>query len=272
MTAFRRTGRALGTCALAAGIALGSAGPAAAQEDVWTPGPQFADDAESIEQVELTELFNRLEAGEISAQTYAAAAGSAESMRPVPVPTPPQQRTLRLKHKGQAKSYWCGPAAGAMIVDSIFGGPIKSKYNGAGFGQASFAGPAHMETERHGKTAWDSGLFARGVNRWIGANHYQQVDSPSVATMRGALRSSIGLGGRPVAADTVEFAGGKHYNGHPTNQTIGHWIVAFGYEDGGAKVKFADPSTTVWSGVSPKFKANTKYFTNTFLQSNGIAY
>jgi hypothetical protein len=195
----------------------------------------------------------------------------AASLPPDIPPPPPSARTLTLTHYAQAKSYWCGPATGAMLVKIINGGKV-SHYNGASFTQGHFAGPDHMNTEAAGATTWGSGNFTRGVNRWLGTSYYQQVHAPSGSTMASALRSTIGTNGRPVAADTVEFAGGNHYNGHPVGSTIGHWILAYGYYNSGENIRFADPSTSVWSGVAKTFTADTSTFTSRYLQSNGVAY
>lgn len=202
--------------------------------------------------------------------SFALAAPASAAMMPADPPGIPTSKSLNLTHYAQEKGYWCGPAAGKMIIKMLKGGG-PSAYNGATFTQTHFAGADHMRTEINGATTWSSGDFVRGVNRWLGQSWYQQTNSPSAATVKSALRSNIGSLGRPVAADTVEFAGGKHYNGHP-DQTIGHWIVAYGYSNSGDTVKFADPATSVWSGVNATFSADTSTFTNNYLQSNGIAY
>jgi hypothetical protein len=290
-----RPRRIASAAVLALALSAGIATPAMAASggtggDVSAPGAQFAGNQASIDQLQLTTLFTKMEQGKISAATYAAAKRSYDAQNatatkstttrqsvspmilpPDVPPPPPAQRTLTHTYYAQEKGYWCGPATGKMAV-KIIAGSITSRYNGAAFAQSSVAGPAHMQTESAGATTWGSGNFVRGVNRWLGRSLYQQVDSPSASTVRSALRTSIGTNGDPVAADTVEFAGGLHYNGHPTNQTIGHWILAYAYEDSGATVKFLDPSTSVWSGVNSAFTANTDTFTGRYLQSNGIAY
>jgi len=112
----------------------------------------------------------------------------------------------------------------------------------------------------------------RGVNRWRGSNYYVQVDRPTAALMKSALRQSIGSNGMPLAADTVEEAEELHYNRHPAGKEIGHWILAYGYTNSGATVRFADPSTTVWTQASKTFSAATSTFTPKYLEYNGIAY
>lgn len=71
---------------------------------------------------------------------------------------------------------------------------------------------------------------------------------------------------------TVELAGGAHYNGHP-NRTIGHWVAAYGYSSNAAIGSFADPSTSVWAGVSARFNFSTGIFRDNWLANgNGVVY
>ncbi|KUL42470.1 C39 family peptidase [Actinoplanes awajinensis] len=178
-------------------------------------------------------------------------------------------KKLSLKQYGQAKGYWCGPASGFMMLKFLKAG--KSKYNDAKLSQKALATSAHMSTEANHGTAWDSKKFTTGLNRWRGNSFYVQVKKPSAATTRGAFTMSI-RNNVPIAGDTVEFSGGAHYNNHPRNKTIGHWIVGYGHANNGKTAFWADPSTTVWRGVSAKFSYSTNSFSSKFLQSNGIVY
>lgn len=183
----------------------------------------------------------------------------------------PASKTLSLTHYGQSKGYYCGPATGMMMVKMI-DGAITSRYNGKSFSQVNLADGSHMATDANGATTWGSGRFVRGLNRWRGDSYYSQVDSPSADVLTGGLVYSLGLNSRPAAADTVEFGGGRHYNGHPVSKTIGHWITAYGYTDYGSTSKWADPATTVWTGVARTFTASTGAFANQYLQTNGVVY
>ncbi|MGW1769638.1 hypothetical protein ACWCQL_37040 [Streptomyces sp. NPDC002073] len=182
----------------------------------------------------------------------------------------PSSRTLPLTHYGQINGYFCGPATGLMVV-KMADGSIRSKYNRNAFSQSSMGNSAHMDTARAGRTDWAAKQFVRGVNRWRGEPYYVQVPRPTASRAMSALKHDIGNNSVPIAADTVEFAGGLHYNGHPRHLTIGHWIAAYGYTNGGASSKWADPSTTIWSSARPTFNQNTSYFVNTHLQTNGYA-
>ncbi|MEU8371960.1 hypothetical protein AB0C22_02425 [Micromonospora sp. NPDC048894] len=186
--------------------------------------------------------------------------------------TAASSRILGLSQTGQSKGYYCGPASGYMILRYLHGTGFKSKYNGASLSQPNLATSSHMATEANGATTWTSKRFATGINRWRGFNWYVQVPKPSGSLLVAVFAHSIGGNGMPIGADTVEFAGGSHYNGHPTNKTIGHWIVGFGYTASGQTSSWADPATTVWSATKPSFSYSTSSFATRFLQSNGIVY
>ncbi|MER6916460.1 hypothetical protein ABT354_32780 [Streptomyces sp. NPDC000594] len=183
----------------------------------------------------------------------------------------PKERTLKLTHYAQKNNFFCGPATGIMMV-KMADGKIRSKYNRNKFNQTNMGNRSHMDTARAGLTDWTTKQFERGIDRWRGENWYVQVPSPSGKQAVKTMRHSIGNNGMPIAADTVEFRNGPHYNSHPRNLTIGHWITAYGYTSKGSKSKWADPSTSVWQGVKKKFTAGTKGFADTYLQSNGYVY
>lgn len=184
----------------------------------------------------------------------------------------PAAKTLALTQFGQATNYFCGPAAGYMVIRYLHGSSFASRHNGASLSQANLATDSHMRTAVTGSTDWGTGNWVRGVNRWRGSTWYVQVNAPSGSLLTSVATHSIRWNGMPFAADTVELQGGVHYNGHPVNRTIGHWIVAYGYSSSGATTSWADPATTVWSGVNPKFSYTTALFASRFLWTNGIAY
>lgn len=112
------------------------------------------------------------------------------------------------------------------------------------------------------------------MNKWrqgSSTGYYVDDGAPSATEFKSHLVYDAD-NNYPLGADTVEMAGGVHYNGHPSNQTIGHWIVGKGYYNYGDGSYFADPATTVWSTVSPEFSYATSTFTNRFLQSNGVTW
>lgn len=75
-----------------------------------------------------------------------------------------------------------------------------------------------------------------------------------------------------IAADTYEVAGGRHYNGHPGDREIGHWIAGYGYASSGATSYWADPSTSYYPNASKTFTAATDDFAYQYLWLNGVMY
>lgn len=184
-------------------------------------------------------------------------------------------KVLSVAHYAQTRNYYCGPASGRMILRYLGAGP--SNFDGKTQTQAHIANSNHMKTSINGVTKWSTGRFRLGLNRWLDGKEtlrYFYVDqaSPSATQFKNSLISDVNSG-HPFGADTVEFASSSvRYNHHPTGQTIGHWIVAHGYSNSGGTTYFADPSTSVWANVKPKFTYNTANFVNTFLDTNGITW
>lgn len=172
-------------------------------------------------------------------------------------------------HVAQSKGYYCGPASGYMILKYF--GMNTSQYNGAALSQAALATSSHMNTDVAGATTWTSSRFTIGLNRWAGRNMYYQMNAPSITSVKSSLRNNIGTSNRPMAADTVEFQGGYHYNGHP-DRTIGHWIVARGYGNDAATSYWIDPATSYYPNAQAYFAHDTGTFTTRYLQSNGIVF
>lgn len=159
-----------------------------------------------------------------------------------------------------------------MILKFLGGG--RSQADNSALGQPALANNNHMQTDMYGKTEWWRGRFPVALNLWrtgSASGLYAQVDAPSATKFRNGLGLDID-NNIPMAADTVEFEGGAHYNGHPSNQRIGHWLVVGGYVNNGDDTKFWDSSTSIWGQAQPTFYHPTNSFVNTYLQNNGIAW
>lgn len=123
----------------------------------------------------------------------------------------------------------------------------------------------------------------KGLNRWMSGRsrgYFQQHANPTARRFKKALRYSIDHG-HPFAGSTIEFAGTltnprPHYNGHPPDKTIGHWIVARGYSKGTRRSHFLDPAAksralSSYTG-SKRFTMKSKRLARTFLRpGHGIA-
>ena len=183
----------------------------------------------------------------------------------------PASRTLSITHTAQSKSYFCGPATAMMILREE-GLTTSRDGKGRSLTQANLALTDYLSTEANGATNWVGLHMPNGLNKWSGNNWYLAQQSPTGGQFQGALLNTLGVNGKGVAVDTVERAGGAHYNGHPADRLIGHWMMAYGYSSSGAKVNFADPSTSFYPNATKTFSVSTNSFTTTYLQDNGIVY
>lgn len=184
---------------------------------------------------------------------------------------------LNITQVPQSKGYYCGPAVGVEMIKAPLWDGMKSKADGSSISQSAMANSKHMKTEDYDVTSWASRNFVNGINAWTGKtkNTYYQYTAPTAAEVTVAITESL-TAGIPVAADTVEFAGGLHYNGHP-DRKIGHWIVAYYFEGSGAYTSWVDSTAnssavTGFGNAQPKFKYATASFATRFLKTNGIAY
>ncbi len=175
----------------------------------------------------------------------------------------------------QSKSYYCGPAAGFMILKTPKFKGAKSVADGKALSQSNLAGSGYMMTDSRGATTWASKSFVAALNEWTGANPktWYQVNAPTVTRVASIATFNIDLG-YAFAVDTVEFQGGTHYNGHP-NRTLGHWLAGYRYSASGDTLYFADPaanapSLTGFGATKPTFSHAASTFTSRYLQSNGI--
>ncbi|MGQ0464643.1 MAG: C39 family peptidase [Sporichthyaceae bacterium] len=183
-------------------------------------------------------------------------------------------KSLSVAHVAQSNSFYCGPASGYMVLKTL--GRTYSAYSPGNMldGQKDLAHSWYMQTDDLGKTPWAQHLWRIGVNRWnTGADTGWYVDlaTPTTAEFKANLLFDIDWD-HPFGVSTVEYKGGVHYNGHPADRLIGHWITAQGYSDGGNTASFDDPATSVWSGVSANFTYSSSSFTTRFLQTNGITW
>ncbi|MDQ1293625.1 MAG: hypothetical protein QG608_1506 [Actinomycetota bacterium] len=188
------------------------------------------------------------------------------------------RRVRGVAHHAQVRSYYCGPAAAYSIIEYVRGTKKKSAWDGRRLSQTNLARSPYLNTDARRATPWSAGRMKVTLNRWIsGSNKGWYVDkaSPTPAEFKKALAWNIDRR-RPFAVDAVEMRGNKHYNGHPVNQTIGHWLVVRGYSGSGAVAHFVDPlarsSAVGWSNPRPYFTGTPTAFTKNFLQSNGMTW
>lgn len=180
-------------------------------------------------------------------------------------------RNLHAPWYAQTTSFYCGPASGASLLKTK--GNTTSKNEGWAISQSKLALNAYMKTDHDRATKWAGGNYANAINKWRegrAAGYYMQVNRPAGTVFKNAAVYSIDKA-MPLAADTVELAGGVHYNNHP-NRTIGHWILAYAYDTSGARVTFTDSSKPSFPDAAPRFSASSVSFANNWLKSNGVVY
>lgn len=250
----------------------------ATARDVSGAGDQVpeVEQKRATSKMDLAAAYVAMRDGEVSAADYAKTVASSDPIFEAETPSGVGQQAttnvLRLRTYRQINNFFCGPATGKMILKYLKEG--RSAVNGAYQDQDHIGGASHMRTWQNRVTSWTSGNFRKGLNLWRSAvpdGYYVDLDSPTVSQFVNALRYDIDLG-FPFGADTVEFAGGIHYNNHPTDRLIGHWIEVHGYYDSAARTRFADGSRSVWPDVNPHFTYDTSLFVQRFLGSNGITW
>jgi hypothetical protein len=188
------------------------------------------------------------------------------------------RRVRGVAHHAQVRSYYCGPATAYSIIEYVRGAKKKSAWDGKGLSQNNLAASTYLNTDARRVTPWSAGRMKVTLNRWTSGTDkgwYVDKASPTPAEFKKALAWNIDRR-RPFAVDAVEMQGGRHYNGHPVNQTIGHWIVVRGYSGSGAVAHFVDPlagsSAVGWPNARPYFTSAPTAFTKNFLQSNGMTW
>lgn len=150
--------------------------------------------------------------------------------------------------QGQPNNYYCGPASGTMILNTI-----GAHWSASGVPLNVWNLAGYMRTDAYGYTSFHDRMFQTGMNGWLGRNAYTTVHTPSYAHARDLILRSYDRG-MAAALDAQERRGGPHYNGH-NNATFSHIIVVDGYNNVNDRVIFADPGARVlWGGAREKFE------------------
>lgn len=184
--------------------------------------------------------------GTAAAATPAAAAGTSAGAQTTTTVTPNAGTVtkgsgwakLTPSQQGEARSYWCGPAA---LVSTL-------KESGHGTRTQTWAAGV-LDTTTDGT---DMGHMLSALNAYSGGFKYDEVFesgswSSYVSAYETRLKSDINSG-NGLVGNAYEVPGGPHLAGHP-NELIYHYIAIDGYYDSGATTHYADPATTVWSTV-----------------------
>jgi len=145
---------------------------------------------------------------------------------------------LTPSQQGEARMYWCGPAA---LVSTLKEGGHGSRT------QSWAAGVLHTTTN-----GTDMDRMLSALNAYSGGFKYDEVFesgswSSYVSAYESHLKSDINAG-EGLVGNAYEVPGGPHLPGHP-DHLIYHYIAIDGYSNNGSTTHYADPATTVWSTV-----------------------
>ena len=165
----------------------------------------------------------------------------------------PTHRSVQaIRQQAQQRSYWCGPATLASLVQA----------SGISLSQSTAA--VSLSTTANG-TDWYRGggdyPMERALDRYVKGFNYTPVNLPytpsttDTARFKQRLMSDVATYQKGIAGNAVEVTNGPHLNGHP-NRTIYHWVPVRGYDDSGATTRYADSvagSAISWAGPVPRY-------------------
>ena len=169
-----------------------------------------------------------------------------------PVELPSHKSIKSIKQKKQDRTYWCGPATLATLVQA----------SGVKISETTAA--KRLKTTRNG-TNWYSGSGSYPMERAL--EHYSKdfdytpanlpytPSSSDKKKFKERLVTDIAVHEQGIAGNAVEVRNGPHLNGHP-NRTIYHWVAVRGYEDDGETTRYADPvagSSISWAGPVDRY-------------------
>lgn len=165
---------------------------------------------------------------------------------------PSHRSVTAIRQQAQQRSYWCGPATLASLVQA----------NRVGLSQTTAA--KRLSTTSNG-TDWYKGSgnypMERALDRYSKGFNYVPVTLPytpsatDTTKFKQRLMSNVATHQRGIAGNAVEVTNGPHLNGHP-NRTIYHWVPVRGYDDKGATTRYADSvagSAISWAGPVPRY-------------------
>jgi hypothetical protein len=90
--------------------------------------------------------------------------------------------------------------------------------------------------------------MASALNAKLGTTTYYATAAPTLSTLKSKVQFDIYYG-YPMAANVVEVANGYHLPGHPSSQTIYHWVAIKGYSTNADNTTIADPAAN-GTGIS----------------------
>ena len=165
----------------------------------------------------------------------------------------PSHKSIKaIKQKAQSRTYWCGPATLATLVQE----------DDVHISQTRAA--KRLKTTRDG-TNWYSGSgnypMEKALEHYTKGFDYNPENLPYSPSKddkeqyQKRLVTDVAVHKQGIAGNAVEVTNGPHLNGHP-NRTIYHWVAVRGYADDGETTRYADPvagSSISWQGPVDRY-------------------
>lgn len=169
-----------------------------------------------------------------------------------PVAMPVHRSIKKITQKAQARTYWCGPATLATLVqasdkhisETTAAKRLKTTRNGTNWYSGSGNYPMERALEH----------YSKGFD-YTPANLPYTPDDDDVATFKQRLMTDVVVHQQGIAGNAYEVRNGPHLKGHP-NRTIFHWVAVRGFDDNGDTTRIADPvagSSISWAGGVPRY-------------------
>lgn len=157
----------------------------------------------------------------------------------------PSSHYLPLTHSTQTTAYYCGPASTAMALRAMGAGE-RSQLDNSSMSQSRLASKTYLATTTSGGTYIYR--MPTTMRDWAGVSS-KVYPGPSTSKLKSLVRSSNGASNKAQIYGTHESGGGSHYNEHYANMTIDHFVMGYGYSEGGDRLHYADPLGGRWPNV-----------------------
>ncbi|HEY0238951.1 MAG TPA: C39 family peptidase [Friedmanniella sp.] len=157
----------------------------------------------------------------------------------------PSHKSIKaIKQEAQVRTYWCGPATLATLVqqsdvhisETRAAKRLKTTRDGTNWYSGGGTYPMEKALEHYSKDL-----------EYTAANLPYSPSKSDKADYQKRLVTDIAVNHQGIAGNAVEVTNGPHLNGHP-NRTIYHWVAVRGYADDGETTRYADP--VAGSGIS----------------------
>lgn len=142
-----------------------------------------------------------------------------------------EEKSLYVPFQTQETTYWCGPAATSMALNTIGYETTQSQ-------MADLLGTTENGTGAGAGVANAMNAIAEGSKYTFYWEWHQPWD---VSTIQGKIVNAISYG-NPVVVNTAESPGDCYINGHDTGSPLYHFGVVSAFYNYGETVTYEDPA------------------------------